>query len=63
MTTLPNQQLADKARQLKGITYLEWTKLRMIIDAVFDRQKSELELQLQLTDDDDIERAIRSRLG
>ena len=46
---------------LKGISYFEWIKLREGIDSEFDRQIGESKRSLQLTDSENVKKAIRSR--
>lgn len=48
---------------LKGILYFEWIKLREGIDSEFDRQIGESKRSLQLTDSENVKKAIRSRFG
>ena len=48
---------------LQGISYFEWIKLREGIDSEFDRQIGESKRGLQLTDSENVKKAIRSRFG
>lgn len=48
---------------LKGITYLEWVKLRTGIDRSFEQQKSESERLLKLADTKTVKSLIQSQFG
>lgn len=48
---------------LKGITYLEWTKLKLAIDRAFEKEKGEFEKELKLAKIEDVENIIRSQFG
>ena len=48
---------------LNGISYFAWIKLREGIDSEFDRQIGESKRSLQLTDSENVKKAIRSRFG
>ena len=50
-------------KALRGISYCEWVKLREGIDSEFDRQIGESKRGLQLTDSENVKKAIRSRFG
>lgn len=45
---------------LKGISYFEWIRLREGIDSDFEQQIDESKKSLQLTDPENVERAICS---
>lgn len=48
---------------LQGISYLEWTKLKMVIDETFRGQKSELEKRIKLADTENLKKVTRSLFG
>ena len=50
-------------KALQGISYPEWTKLKIGIDKEFERQKSESEKTFKLADVKNVEMAIRSQFG
>lgn len=54
--------LAVIVKSLDGLTYLEWLKLREIVDECFDQKQREFKRTLELhADDDQVNEAIRSR--
>lgn len=48
---------------LKGISFHDWIKLRIAIDKQFDKQKSELEGTLKLTNPEAVSKIIHSQFG
>lgn len=50
-------------KELEGISYGEWIKLRSAMDRYFDVRKKELERQIQLTSSNEIEKFIHSQFG
>ncbi|MCI8409526.1 MAG: hypothetical protein HFJ09_09720 [Lachnospiraceae bacterium] len=51
------------AKNLEGITYLEWIKLKTIVDELFNLKKRELENDIQLSDANEITEAIHRQFG
>lgn len=51
------------AKNLMGISPLEWSKVKMVIDACFYRRVCDYERQITLDSDEEIKRAYRYRLG
>lgn len=62
MNRMNAEQLTDRIRGLSDLSYLDWVKVRNVMDTAFRVQKGELELQLQLPADDMLERIIRTEL-
>lgn len=50
-------------KKLKGITPLEWYKVKRIVDGYFDYKKREFEKTLILSEDDIIKKVIWSQFG
>lgn len=48
---------------LHGISYLEWTKVKMVIDEAFRCQKSEFEKGLKLADSEKVKKITQSLFG
>ena len=48
---------------LSGISYTEWIGVKMAIDRIFEKQKSELEKELKFADVDVAKRIIQSQFG
>lgn len=51
------------AKNLEGITYLEWIKLKTTVDELFNLKKRELENDIQLSDANEITEAIHRQFG
>lgn len=49
---MDKNKIASILKELNGISYNEWFKLKYIIDTSFQKKKSELEQELKLTDED-----------
>ena len=47
---------------LQGITYGEWTKLKLVIDRIFDSKKNKLVNEIELKCDMDIQELIKRLL-
>lgn len=64
---IDSKKQADISRYIKslqGISYFDWIKLKTAIDRSFKMQISELEKEIQLTNNtEQIERLIRSQFG
>lgn len=58
---MDTSHLAELTGGLKGLTYFEWTHLRMTVDAYFEAKKRELERQLKLSDDETLQRVIHAQ--
>lgn len=46
------------AKHLEGITYIEWLKLKIAVDELFNSKRRELENNIQLSDANEITEAI-----
>lgn len=57
------EKLASGFRINRGITLLEWNKLKIVIDQRFQCEKIELEDQLKLYCDEKMEYIIRPHFG
>lgn len=51
------------AKNLEGITYLEWIKLKTAVDELFNLKRRELENDIQLSDANEITEAIHRQFG
>lgn len=51
------------AKLLEGITYREWEKLSMAMNAYFDGEKRKRENEIQLARAEDVEKIIRRQFG
>ena len=47
------------AEAMQGMTFREWETVKSVIDTSFNRQKCELEKQLQLASAEEIDKLIR----
>lgn len=45
-------------KALEGISYSEWTRLKMIIDDYFHTKKNNLSYSLQLKSDEDLKKSV-----
>lgn len=50
-------------KELTGITYFEWVKLKTSVDRAFDEQKGEFERSLKFASPDTASNLIRSQFG
>lgn len=57
------KNLETYLRHLEGITYLEWIKLKIAVDELFNLKKRELESNIQLSDANEITEAIHRQFG
>lgn len=55
--------MEDYLNSLNGISYIEWIKVKMIIDETFKCQKSEFEKGLKLADSEKVANITRSLFG
>ncbi len=53
-------RIAAYVKQIEGISYLDWIKLRHVTDRLFERQKNEQERHLQLVLAEDSDKFIHS---
>lgn len=55
--------MKDYIKTLNGISYEEWTKLKIGVDRRFEQQENELKKTLKLADPDKVLKLIRSQFG
>lgn len=55
--------MEEYIKALKGISYVEWLRLRMALDRAFEYQKGESEKQLKLANTDVVKQIIRTQFG
>ena len=59
---MDKNKMASIIKELSGISYNEWFKLKCIVDTTFDKKKSEFEQELKLTDKD-IQKTTHEQFG
>ncbi|GLC79232.1 hypothetical protein [Lacrimispora brassicae] len=55
--------MKEYLKSLQGISYLEWVKVKMVIDETFRNQKNELEKELKLADSEKVDKTTQSLFG
>lgn len=57
---MDEKKMRQILEDMKGLTYLEWQKLKMSIDAVYNSEASKLNKKIQLTDTEQVIRELRN---
>lgn len=60
---MDSKKIEEAAKALEGLSYHDWQKIKMSIDAVFAKKKGEFERELKLSSGDEIVTAIRVQFG
>ena len=58
---MEDEKILEIASNLIGISYMQWFKVRMVVDAVFDKKKSDYARQIALDSEEELKAAIKSR--
>ena len=58
---MDDEEILEIASSLLGISYPQWFKVRMVVDAVFDKKKSDYARQIALDSEEELKAAIKSR--
>lgn len=59
---MDKNKIVSILKDLDGISFNEWFKIKYIVDTAFDKKKSEFEQELKLTDKD-IQKTTHEQFG
>lgn len=57
------KKIEEAAKSLEGLSYHDWQKIKMSVDAAFAKKKGEFERELKLSSGDEIVKTIHQQFG
>ena len=60
---MDSKKIEEAAKALEGLSYHDWQKIKISVDAAFTKKKGEFERELKLSSGDEIVTAIRVQFG